>query len=338
MRPATAKDVDEVLALARAAGAGLTNLPPDRDSIEARLAGTTAALTDEAARTAGASIVLVLELARGPRQGQIVGTSCIFPKVGVNWPFYSYRLTRLANASRELDKRVAHDVLVLANDFDGSSEVGGLFVSSALRASGAGRLAARSRYMFMAAHRDWFGGQVISELRGYVDADGRSPFWESLGRHFYEMSYEAADRFNGVSGNQFIADLGPRHPIYTRLLSDAAREAIGRPHDDGRRALALLEHEGFRFQGYVDIFDAGPTLSADFGSLRAVRELRSGPYGGTRQSPPGEAHIVAVGFACDFRAAVGRVAECDDGAVILEPSLAEALGPTPGDCVRYAPF
>src|SRR3546814_17699356 len=89
-------------------------------------------------------------------------------------------------------------------------------------------------------HRRRFGEEVMAELRGRLDEKGSSPFWEGLGEKFFGMSFQEADSFNALHGNQFIADLMPKHPIYTALLSDDARAAIGQVHDSGKPALALL--------------------------------------------------------------------------------------------------
>src|SRR3546814_11025861 len=88
------------------------------------------------------------------------------------------------------------------------------------------------------------------------------------------MSFQEADSFNALHGNQFIADLMPKHPIYTALLSDEARAAIGQVHDSGKTALAMLEGEGFRYDGYIDIFDGGPAVSIRTAQLRHVRRAR----------------------------------------------------------------
>ena len=52
----------------------------------------------------------------------------------------------------------------------------------------------------------------------------------------------------------------PRHPVYMNLLPQDARDAIGAVHADTLPARTMLEQEGFRYEGYVDIFDAGPTV------------------------------------------------------------------------------
>lgn len=320
LRTARNADIDGVMALAIAGGSGLTNLPPDRDMLASRIEASERAVTDSEAREAGAAIMLVVE-----RDSRIVGVSGIFPHVGAEWPFYSYRLTRQANRSLAVGRAKAQTLLNLVNDFDGEAEVGMLFVDPALRGSALGALAARGRYLFIAAHRDWFGRRVMAELRGWQDADGRSPVWEAIGRHFYDMDFQEADRTGALTGNQFIADLGPRYPLYLSLLPVAAQAALGRPHDDGRPAFDMLIAEGFHAGDYVDIFDGGPTVVADIDAVKTVREARQVAMMG--EATGGARSLVAVGSGADFRAARGDVYA--DGRV--DPALATALGLQIGD-------
>ena len=320
LRTAVNSDVDGVLALAIAGGSGLTNLPPDRDMLANRVHASERAITDARAREAGAAIMLVVE-----RASKIVAVSGIFPRVGAEWPFYSYRLTRQANRSLAVGRVKAQTLLNLVNDFDGEAEVGMLFVDPGMRGSALGALAARGRYLFIAAHREWFGRRVMAELRGWQGADGHSPVWEAIGRHFYDMDFHEADRTGALTGNQFIADLGPRYPLYLSLLPAAAQAALGKPHDDGRPAFEMLITEGFRAGNYVDIFDGGPTVVADIDAVKTVREaqlieMTGAAVGGVRS-------LVAVGTGANFRVARGEVH--DDGRV--DPALAKALRLQVGD-------
>ena len=66
----------------------------------------------------------------------------------------------------------------------------------------------------------------------------------------------------------------PRHPVYVNLLPEAARSVIGEVHADTQPARAMLEQEGFRYEGYVDIFDAGPTVECFRDNIHAVRASR----------------------------------------------------------------
>lgn len=320
LRTAVSADIDGVLALAIAGGSGLTNLPPDRDMLANRVHTSERAITDAGAREAGAAIMLVVE-----RDARIVAVSGIFPRVGTEWPFYSYRLTRQANRSLAVGRVKAQTLLNLVNDFDGEAEVGMLFVDPGMRGSALGALAARGRYLFMAAHRDWFGRRVMAELRGWQDANGHSPVWEAIGRHFYDMDFQEADRTGALTGNQFIADLGPRYPLYLSLLPAAAQAALGKPHDDGRPAFEMLINEGFHAGDYIDIFDGGPTVVADIDAVKTVRDARQVEMTGAEVG--GVRSLVAIGTGADFRVARGEV--YDDGRV--DPELAEALRLQVGD-------
>ena len=326
VRTATIADLDALYALAVVGGSGLTNLPPDRDTLREKLEASERAISSAEAREAGAAIMLMVE-----HSGRVVGTSCIFPRVGTNWPFYSYRLTRQANRSLAVGRLKAQILLNLANDFDGECEVGGLFIDPTMRGYAMGALAARARYLFIAAHRDWFGRRVMAELRGWQDRDGKSPVWEGIGRHFYDMDFHEADRTGALTGNQFIADLGPRYPLYVSLLPKAAQDALGRPHDDGRPAYEMLLVEGFVAGDYVDIFDGGPTVVADIDSVRTIRNASTVNVAAIADS--GDAMLVASGFGADFR--VGRGNASADGTI--SRALAADLNIAPGDSVLMVP-
>ncbi|MEI5617046.1 arginine N-succinyltransferase, partial [Streptomyces brasiliscabiei] len=113
-------------------------------------------------------------------------------------------------------------LLNLVTDLEGSSEVGGLFLHPGERAGGLGLLLARSRYLFIAMHRARFADRILAELRGIIDERGGSPFWDGVAGRFFGMSFQEADYFNAINGNQFIADLMPKHPVYVAMLPEGA--------------------------------------------------------------------------------------------------------------------
>ena len=324
VRMAKAGDIDALYSLSVAGGAGLTSLPADREVLASKLDGSERAVSCAEVREAGAAILLIVEL-----DGRVVGTSCIFPRVGAQWPFYSYRLIRQAARSQMVGRTQSQILLSLVNDFDGEAEVGGLLIDPSARGHALGAMAARARYLFIAAHRDWFGDRVIAELRGWQHESGNSPVWDAVGRHFYSMEFDEADRTGAIFGNQFIADLGPRYPLYVSLLPEQARAALGRPHDDGRLAYEMLLGEGFRAGDYVDIFDGGPTLVADIDWIRTVRECCKSSVTGIAEG--GIPSIVATGLGPDFRVARGHVGT---GGTIA-PALADALQVGRGDIIHH---
>ena len=325
IRSVCLNDIDAVLRLAQAGGSGLTNLPPDRDALTRRIEAAVRAIADPAARQEGAAIMLVAE-----HGGAIVATGMIFARVGAEWPFYSYRVTRQAAVSRAIGRTKEQRLLNLVNDFDGETEVGGLFVDTAQRGLAIGRAMARSRYLFIARHRDWFGRRVIAELRGWQDSEGRSPVWDAIGRHFYDMDFQEADRTGAIQGNQFIADLGPRYPIYMSMLPEPARTALGRPHDDGRPARDMLLSEGFCDDGYVDIFDGGPTLVAEIDAVRSVRDMTAVTLADIGSG--GGRVLACAGKGANFRVAAGGLT-----GTTIDETLARALGVGPGDEIGVVP-
>jgi arginine N-succinyltransferase len=168
-----------------------------------------------------------------------------------------------------------------------------------------------------------------------IDDDGNSPFWDAIGAKFFGMGFQEADAFNAIHGSQFIADLMPKHPIYTALLPDGAREVIGKPHAKGQAALAMLEAEGFHYDDYVDIFDGGPTVTARTDALRTVRDSSAAPV--VRLGAIGDAFVpslVASGRLGAFRAWIGHVATGPEG-IVLPVDEAAMMGVGQGDEVRH---
>ncbi len=168
----------------------------------------------------------------------------------------------------------------------------------------------KARFLFIAQHRELFAEKTIAELRGVINAQGQSPFWEGLGRHFFDMDFSAADYLSAVSNKQFIAELMPRYPFYTHLLPQDAQAVIGCEHHDTAPARHMLEQEGFRYEGYVDIFDAGPTVESYTSRIRAVR--RSQLQDMTQISAQREQPLLAANTSrTDFRCTLLGVVASD---------------------------
>jgi arginine N-succinyltransferase len=334
IRAACAADIDALLELAGLTGGGFTNLPADRAALAGRLAWSDASFARTDAPPDDELYILLLE---NTVTSQIGGCCMIFSRIGAQWPFYSYKLGTLTQTSKALGRSFKLPFLSLVSDHDGASEVGGLFLHPALRTGGLGRLLARSRYLFIAQHRARFGDKMLAELRGVLDHEGNSPFWDALGRKFFGMTFPEADTLNAINGNQFIADLMPKHPIYTALLPQSARDVIGQPHEKGRAALAMLENEGFRFDNYVDIFDGGPTVTARTDDLRTIRDSRLTRV--VRLCPNHEGldrGLLAAGRLRDFRAWIGHVGAAGDAFQCEVPGIeAEAMRLQTGDEVRH---
>ncbi|WP_252258248.1 arginine N-succinyltransferase [Erythrobacter aurantius] len=329
LRAARLSDLEHLYEMAKLTGGGFTNLPPDRKALGAKLeraaeafANTEDALVDE-------QFVLVLE---NLQTRKVAGTCQLMTMVGQQWPFYSYRLNTLTQYSQALDRTVRAELLSLVTDLEGSSEVGGLFLHPNERAGGLGLLLARSRYLFVAMHRERFADRILAELRGIIDERGGSPFWDGVAGRFFGMSFQEADYFNAINGNQFIADLMPKHPVYVSMLSEDARSVIGVPHPTGRAAMRMLENEGFHYEGYVDIFDGGPTMVARTDEVTSVKNSVEAKLV-SHDLAEGERAILATGRLETFRACYGARKFDGEGGIAIDAAAADALDVKDGDMI-----
>jgi arginine N-succinyltransferase len=325
IRAAKPGDLQSIYEMAKLTGGGFTNLPPDKKALRAKLERTEASFACEKEYPSDELYLLVLE---DLDSGEVRGTCQVFGQVGQRWPFYSYRIGTDSKHSEQLGRTFHAQVLMLSNDLNGASEVGGLFLHPAARAGGLGLLLARSRYLFIARHRARFGDRILAELRGVIDEAGGSPFWDGVAGKFFGMSFQEADQFNAVHGNQFIADLMPKHPVYIAMLNDHARSVIGVPHPSGRAAMRMLENEGFAFENYVDIFDGGPTMTARTDQVASVRDAK---HAALTDIGGGETDaLVATGRLADFRCCFGKIGDAS-----LDAEAAGRLGVAAGDEISW---
>ena len=339
VRPIARDDLPAVLALSERTGTGLTTLPANRERLAERIERSQTTFAGDAKRADACYVFVLVDSA----SDRVVGIAAIEAAVGLAEPWYNYRVGTIVHASRALDVYTVAPTLFLANDHTGHTELCSLFLDQAHRHGRNGPLLAKSRLLFIAEFADRFAPKVIAELRGKLDAEGRSPFWEGLGRHFFAMEYSTADYLTGIGQKAFVAELMPRYPVYANLLPDSARAVIGEVHDDTRAARTMLEQEGFRYEGYVDIFDAGPTLECFRDDIRAVRRSVVLPVRLGEEDPVPDSltdditWLVANRRFNDFRVVLARAPSRVDRFPLLAFAAA-ALGVADGDTVRAVPL
>jgi arginine N-succinyltransferase len=268
IRPARLADLNALVDLAESLGPGMTTLPADRKTLAHKLDATVASFSGQVSGAA-AQYLLVLEDNDVPG---LMGVSAVYPKIGHPFGFFSYHIDRLVQHSSQIAFNLDCKILNLSNAYTGMTEIGTLAVRPTLRKTGAGRMLARARYLLMACFPDLFANTVIAEMRGWQDSAGENPFWSAVGRRFFHMPFAEADRVSAVKGAEWIASLMPKFPIYLDLLSAEAQACIGKPHDTSAIAMKMLLEEGFRFENYVDVFDAGPQLIAPVNQIKTVTE------------------------------------------------------------------
>nr|WP_314490136.1 arginine N-succinyltransferase [uncultured Pseudomonas sp.] len=333
VRPVRSSDLPALIELARSTGnIGLTTLPANEERLAQRVTWAEKSFRGEAER-GDTDYLFVLE----NDDGVVVGISAIAGAVGLRRPWYNYRVGLTVSASQELQIYREIPTLFLANDLTGNAELCSLFLRADQRNGVGGGLLSKARLLFIAEFAELFGKKVIAEMRGMSDAAGRSPFWESLGRHFFKMEFSQADYLTGVGNRAFIAELMPKFPLYTCFLSEAARAVIGRVHENTEPALAMLEREGFTYQGYVDIFDAGPAVECETARIRAVRDSQTLVLAVGTPGDDATPYLIhnRKREDCRITAAPARLAA---GTLVVDPLTAKRLRLSAGDSVRAVPL
>ncbi|MFM7295382.1 MAG: arginine N-succinyltransferase [Burkholderiales bacterium] len=338
VRPIRANDLAPLLALVRDTGVGLTTLPNNEALLRGRIEASLATFAGTADKADEQWIFVMEDIT----QARIVGICAIAGAVGLREPWYSYRVGTVVHASRELGIFTRTPTLFLSNDHTGASELCSLFLAPDYRVGRNGALLSKSRLMFMAQFRERFAAKVIAELRGVSDTSGRSPFWESLGRHFFSMDFAEADYLTGIGKKSFVAELMPKHPLYSSFLLKEAQAVIGETHEMTRPARRLLEQEGFRFEGHVDIFDAGPTLESDLVDIDVVRKSTTHTVAGIRDNSAEASAdsasaaplmLISNAHLAGFRVGLGYCKIANDK-VVISADIAKAIGVEVGDAVR----
>lgn len=335
IRPIVTGDLPALMELIKTTGVGLTSLPSNEAALARRIDASSASFAGTAAK-ADELFLFVLE---DTASGAVVGTSGLATAVGLRGAWYSYRVGVAVHASQELGVFTQTQTLFLSNDHTGNSELCSLFLAPDYRRDRNGNLLSKSRLLFLAQHRERFSKKIFAELRGLSDDDGRSPFWESLGRRFFSMEFSQADYLTGIGKKSFVAELMPKHPLYTSFLSPEAQAAIGQTHPDTLPARRMLESEGFRYEGYVDIFDAGPTVECDVDDVGAVARSRvfKAVISDAKPAAGAVIHLVSNTKLGTYRAALVSSAPMGEE-FSLPAETANALKIEPGDDVRAVPL
>ncbi|MGH8782341.1 arginine N-succinyltransferase [Paraburkholderia sp.] len=329
-------DVDALVALAQETGPGLTTFKPDRDALAARVERSRRTLEGHAEPHEEGYFFVMEDTATG----DVAGVCGIETAVGLEQPFYNYRVSTVVHASQDLGIWTRMHALNISHDLTGYAEVCSLFLSPRYRTGGVGGLLSRSRFMFIAQFRERFPQRICAELRGHFDTEGTSPFWRAVGSHFYQIDFNAADYLSSHGRKSFLAELMPRYPVYVDLLPEEAQACVGLTHSDTIPARRMLEAEGLRYENHVDIFDAGPVLECHVADLRTVCEsvvVRVAISEAGQADASDARSLVSNTSLDDFRCGIATGVP-HDGAFRITADEAAALDVKAGDPVRVLPL
>ncbi|GLS26346.1 arginine N-succinyltransferase [Marinibactrum halimedae] len=349
IRNARMSDLEALLKLSASVPGGMTSMPFDEEAWKRKLTLAEESLGYCPSEEKEAIYFLVLE---DPDTQEVVGTAGVHAGVGRKRPFYNYKLSKHVKASEVLNITVASNLLNLVNDLTGETEFTSLFIKPEYRRDKLGQFLSRSRFMLINDFPERFGDIVFAEIRGWLDHEGNSPFWDNVGKKFFNVPYHKADFISAVSGSQFISDLMPRFPVYLELLPEEAVNVIGKPHRDSVAAMKLLEKEGFRYQGVVDIFDAGPVVECNRRYIESMNKARyvtvheivedqasvktyTKELALSGQSQTCTHSIMSNGVLNDYRLVMDHLSWNDEYQAVICSATANALGVVAGDQIQF---
>lgn len=330
VRPAAMEDIPGIEALASGSTPAVHTLPRTAPSVQATVERSMAAFAAQPLQPDAERYLFVLADA----DGSIAGMASMAARAGADGTFFAFRNEVLHQASRDLG--VSHSVhaLTLSSDLTHCSQLSGFHLRE--RAGGQAALLSRARLLFAASAPQRFAEKFFAAMAGVTDAEGGSPFWEALGRKFFNMDFLAAERMiEGARNRTVIVELMPHYPVYVPLLGDAARAALGQVHPEGRPAQRALEDEGFAYEQYIDIFDGGAILQAHRRTMRAFSYARRRRVADEDHAQGSCAPFLLTNLRnASFRAVIALCAVDEDpDEVVLADEVRRALDVVAGDTV-----
>ncbi len=267
IRSASREDIQQLTDLAKQFN--LLNLPGDKKVITEKVLRSEASFNGDLPKEKS-EYLFVLE---DTEEQQVVGSSLILAKHGSEEvPHCYFKILKRDHFSKDLGIGFIHQVLRFQLDNDGPTEIGGLLVDKTYRRrpERLGKQISLSRFLFMGLHPDRFEKRVLCELTPPLTEEGRSEFWEALGRRFTGLPYQEADALSQTN-KEFIESLFPEEDIYLSLLDSKARLVLGRVGESTKPAQHLLESIGFEYLEEVDPFDGGPHYGAKTENILPIK-------------------------------------------------------------------
>lgn len=332
VRPIKSNDKKAFKDFAAASGVGHTNLPSLPKHLVQKINHSELSFASSVDHAAEESYTFVMEDTQADR---LVGTCTADATVGLSELYYTYRVDQVVHASADLQINNRIPALHMSHDYTGASRLSSFYLEADYRCNFYDQLLSKSRLLFMACFPERFAATTIAELKGVIDDNGISPFWEAVGRHFFTMDFAEANLLSRSSNKHFIANLMPRYPLYVPLLSPQAQAIIGQHHEDVEDIVNILEHEGLHFEGHVNMFDAGPILEVRTRQIRAIRHAEQAQVIMGDEVLKGKRVLICNHSCVDFRCIIGRK---QGPLLVLSKTQLEGLQVVHGNTLTYCPL
>jgi arginine N-succinyltransferase len=268
VRPVRHEDLNQLTDLARQFT--LLNLPGDKKVLAQKIEISTQSFEGKLSKHDSVYTFVIEDI----EEKLVVGSSSVMAKHGTpEVPHNYFRLLKKSHYSEDLGIGFIHQILRFQQDENGPSEIGGLLVDKIYRRrpEKIGKQNSLSRFLYVGLYPERFEKRILCELTPPLTDEGRSEFWEALGRRFTGLPYQEADLLSQTH-KEFIGALFPQEDIYLCLLDSKARSVLGRVGEQTKPAQHLLESIGFEYLDEVDPFDGGPHFGADTKDILVIQQ------------------------------------------------------------------
>lgn len=326
IRPIRKSDLNEFEKLAHTSSLGITNLPKNRLLLEKKIDDSIRSFSKEIEKPINETYIFVLE---DKESKKIIGTSGILSKTAIDYPkfFFQIKSKALTYEPNEIFylKKISYK--------NTPSEIAGLYLHPDERKAGMGKLLSLSRFLFIAAFKYRFEKSFFSEIRGVINSDGTSPFWDGLGRHFFNVTYQELMKL-AETDFYTIQQALPNNPIYLPLLKNEVQHVIGKAHEKSHGALKMLQDIGFTFCNEIDLFDGGPRISVKTSKIKPIHSSLVVKVKGTINHEFNHERFLVSNEKLDFRASISPVHFLNKQEVQIPKNLLEDLNIQIGDKIR----
>src|SRR5579885_2377367 len=215
IRPSRHSDFNYLHELSTSLSAnGFLTLPSEEKELQALIEQSEKSFVDKPPSLEKTKYLFSLEDLKSRR---VVGCSLIIARHGTeNSPHLYFQI-----------KEEKQTITFMAEE-TGRTELGGLILDPAYRGHKAklGKALSLIRFVYVKRNPARFCENLVAELLPRFTPDGKSLFWETLGKRWTSMGYREADQ-KSRRDKRFFMNMFPRGPIAIASLSAEAQAAMG---------------------------------------------------------------------------------------------------------------
>lgn len=329
LRPVVQSDLDALAACAFLSRDGITSLPKNRDRLKTIIEESEIAFLANVNKPQFEQYYFILE---DTTNASALGVCGIFAKR--KGPVFYYRQEQ-SLVGKQLPHSPEHmQILRPLSYAEGPSEICALYLYPENRQAGLGKLLSLSRFLFIATFPQRFTDSIMANMRGALDENDSSRFWEGVGRHFLDVSFGTLMQMKDEE-MELLPWILPKYPIYVALLSKEIQNELGKVDSHTAPALHMLEKLGFKRTGEIDVFDAGPIISCRKEEIEAFKQSKVVQVKKVVEHLNASHTAILSNQSIDFRACMSHIEILSENEAAITVETANALKIETGQNIRY---